>query len=379
MTAPVVIGASIAQRIGKGGHAWALLQWVLGLQRLGHDVVLLDRLDASMCTDDRGVTRDLVDHVRWLTDVVDQVGLGERFSLVVEGQHVGLPQDEVAARLRDGVLLDINGFAGDDLLGHAARHVYLDIDPGFGQLWHELGLYEPFAGYDDVVTVGTNVGGPGSTVPTLGLDWLTTLPPVVLERWPYLPPTGRAFTSVASWRGPFAPVEVDGRVLGLRVHEMRRLVDLPSRSGQRFELALDIDPADAVDRDRLVAGGWELSEPADVAGDLDTYRRWIARSGAELCVAKQLYVATSGGWFSDRSACYLATGRPVVAQSTGFEVALPTGKGLLAFSSPDEAEAAVAEVAADWEGHARAARSIAEEHLDSDLVLGRLTRRLGLG
>ncbi|MDX1579967.1 MAG: glycosyltransferase, partial [Gemmatimonadota bacterium] len=176
-------------------------------------------------------------------------------------------------------------------------------------------------------------------------------------------------------RGPFAPIEHGGVRYGLRAHELRRFLDLPLRTGAPFRLALDIDPADAADRERLLAAGWELEDPVANAGDLDSYRDFIARSAGEIMIAKGLYVATRNGWFSDRSVCYLASGRPVLAQDTGWSERYPSGEGLIAFRDLDEAVEAVAEARRDPARHRRAARARAEAYFDSDLVLTRLAAR----
>jgi glycosyltransferase involved in cell wall biosynthesis len=188
---------------------------------------------------------------------------------------------------------------------------------------------------------------------------------------------GRGFTSVGSWRGPFGPLEHEGETLGLRVHEFRRFAELPRSVEARFEVALDIDAADGDDRVRLERGGWRVVDPLTELGDFASYGSYLRGSAAEIGIAKHLYVATRGGWFSDRSAAYLASGKPVVAQDTGFGAALPTGRGLLSFADPDSAAAAVEEVAARPREHARAARRLAEEYLDARRVLDRLMCRLG--
>jgi hypothetical protein len=186
------------------------------------------------------------------------------------------------------------------------------------------------------------------------------------------------FTSVGSWRGPFAPIDFDGRTYGLRCHELRRFVELPRRTPEAtFELALDIDADDTADRDRLIGSGWMLVAP-EVVADPSAYQSFVAGSAAELMVAKNMYVQTASGWFSDRSACYLASGRPVLAQDTGLAGRLPTGEGVLTFRTLDEAVDGVARVTGDYERHARAARAVAEAHFASDLVLGRLLSRLGV-
>jgi glycosyltransferase involved in cell wall biosynthesis len=194
----------------------------------------------------------------------------------------------------------------------------------------------------------------------------------VLDLWPEQGSTGGRFTTVGSWRGAYGPIEWDGRTYGLRVHEFRKFVELPGMSGLQFELALDIDAAETRDLDLLRAHGWALADPGRVACDPVVYQRYVAGSKAEFVVAKNLYVDTRSGWFSDRSACYLASGKPVVAQDTGLDGLYPLGEGLVTFRTVDEAAAAVREIAGDYRRHARAARELAEAYFDSDLVLANL-------
>lgn len=350
----VLVGGAVAQQPGRGGHATVFLSWLLGLRDLGCRVALVDRLLPDDSPDDRAT------QLAWLRTVLEPHGLP-----VLLAGHDRVP--------RADLLLDVMGYSGVD----ADRRVLVDVDPGFGQLWAELGLHDPYGDYDDLVTVGTAVGSPGSRVPTRGRTWLPVLPPVHLPSWPATPVAGGRFTTVASWRGAYGPVEHDGRSYGLRAHSFRRLLDARGRAGVDVELALDIDPADAADRAALLAAGYRLADPAVVAGTPEEYRRWVQGSLGELCVAKDLYVATAGGWFSDRSACYLASGRPVVAQDTGWTALLPHGEGLLAFADTSSAAAGLAEVAAAPARHGRVARELAEAHFDSRVVLGGLLDRLG--
>ena len=377
----LVLAGALAQRPHHGGHTWVFLQYLLGLRRLGWEVLFVDWLHPDMCGQEARVDTSV--HVRYLREVFERFGLGDAYAVVdvSTGASYGVPRREVIDRVRrSGALINVMGYLEDEeLLGAAPLRVFLDIDPGFGQMWNALDLADPFAGHELFVTVGENVGAPGCSIPTCGLDWITTPQPVVLAEWPVVENRGDAFTSVAAWRGPYAPIEYQGRTYGLRVHEFRRFVELPRISGHPFELALDIDSAESGDLQLLRVNGWQLAEPATVAGYPWTYRDYIQGSLAEFMVAKNMYVQTRSGWFSDRSICYLASGRPVLGQDTGLRGRFGDVDGLLLFSTLDEAREGTERIASDPGLHGRAARSLAEDHFDSGRVLSRLLARLGVG
>jgi hypothetical protein len=371
MADSVVVGAALAQRPGYGGHAWALLQYALGFRELGFDVTVIDRLDESMLPDpvERRAALD------WLGAVMDDAGLGNSYGVLLgnEGSTDGISRPELLARMRQARLfVNVMGFIRDqDLLAAARRRVFVDIDPGFGQLWRELGQADIFEGHDVFVTVGRNLGEATCQVPTCGLEWIRLPHPVVLS---HCPPGrgGPSFRSVGSWRGPYAPVEFHGRTYGLRVHQFRRFAALPRLAQARFELALDIDPGDVGDLELLRASGWIVLRPRDVAADPAAYLRFIQGALAEVTVAKDMYVQTGSGWLGDRTICALACGRPALVQDTGLGHLYPIGEGLLTFSTLHDAVAGARDIRRNAGRHAAAARRLAETEFDARLVLGRL-------
>ena len=379
----VLLAGSLAQRPGYGGHAWVFLQYLLGFRRLGWEVLFLDWLDETMCRDRDGNLCAVEDswNLAYLRGVMRDHGLDDAWSLNCNhGQRTfGRPRAEVldAAR-RAEVLINVMGFLSDpEILERPRRRVFLDIDPGFGQMWQELGLATVFASHDAYVTIGENIGQPDCEIPLCGMKWITTPQPVVLEHWPVTPPPpDGAFTSIVSWRGPFGPVEYAGKTYGLRVHEFRKFIALPRLTGQRFDLALDIDASEVKDIALLKDNAWNLTDPRTVVSEPGEYRAFIQQSKAELMVAKNMYVQSRGGWVSDRSICYLAIGRPVLAQETGFSKNHPSGEGLISFSTLDEARAGVEKICANYDRHSRAARRVAEEQFDSDKVLRLLLEKL---
>jgi hypothetical protein len=295
------------------------------------------------------------------------------------GRTLGLPYERVIEFAREAdLLINVSGMLRDErLLDPIPVRAYLDLDPGFNQVWHETGHDVGLDLHTHFLTVGLAVGEDGCRVPTCGRAWIQTLPPVALRHWPQrdLGGDADAFTSVGHWRS-YGSIEHEGVHYGQRAHSMRRLIDLPGRTPARFRLALGIHPDEADDLTALRDNGWELVDPYEVAGDPERYAEFIAASRGELCVAKSGYVDSGSGWFSDRSACYLASGRPVVAQETGFGDQLPTGEGLLSYSTAAEAAAAIAKIESRYERHAAAARELAEEYLDAQKVLERLLGRL---
>jgi hypothetical protein len=355
---------------GLGGATWAVLQWVLGLRELGHDVLLMEpveRLTTASVRQFEALRRGL---------------LGPRAALVdADRRTVGVAYDDIRSFCRRAdLLLDVAGMlvAHPALFGPVPVRAYLDLDPTFTQVWHDVeGIDMRLDGHTHFVTVGLNVGRPGCAVPTCGRHWITTLPPVVLSRWPVADRVRTdAFTTVAQWRG-YGAVEHDGVRYGQRAHSWRPLFELPRRSPMPLAPALAISPGDGKDAAALEEHGWRLLDPATVASTADDYRAFVRGSHGELCVAKEGYVASRSGWFSDRSACYLASGRPVVAQDTGWSQHLPTGDGLFAFDDMDGALSALEAIAADPDRYGRMARRRAEQFLAADRVLPALLDTLG--
>jgi hypothetical protein len=236
------------------------------------------------------------------------------------------------------------------------------------------------AGHHHYVTIGENINRADCAIPTCGLPWTTTPQPVVLDYWrPESTSPDGPITTIASWRGAYGPVSFQGKTYGLRVHEFRKFAPVAHLAGQRFEIALDIHPADQADITLLESNGWAIVSPRAVAADPWAYQRYIAGSRAEFMVAKNMYVESRSGWFSDRSICYLAAGKPVVAQDTGLEGLRSHGnKGLVMFNSLEEAVAGVEHVCGDYAAHSRAARELAVDCFDSNKVLSRLIDSIGV-
>jgi hypothetical protein len=372
----ILLSGMVAGNPNQGGATWAVLQYVAGLARLGHEVVLVEPIRSGAGADLRAEDSEVRAYFHSLAM------LEGRSALLVSGTELtaGLRYPELVRFASEAdLLINISGMLRDErLLEPIPVRAFLDLDPGFNQVWHETGNDMGLGLHTHFLSVGQSLGREGCPIPDCGRSWVPTLPPVALDHWPAEPSAPRhdAFTSVGHWRS-YGSIEHGGVHYGQRAHSLRKLIDLPRRTDSRFQLALGIHPDEGPDLDALRSNNWELLDPYEAAGDPRGYAEFVRGSKAELSVAKSGYVASRSGWFSDRSACYLASGRPVVAQETGFADFLPTGEGLLAFATAAEAADAVAVVEADLERHSAAARALAEEHLDSNKVLPRLLDQLG--
>lgn len=383
----IVVSGAIANKLYQGGEAWVRLSYVQGLQRLGHEVHFLEQIARSACVDKDGQAAEFEASLNrsYFNEVIRAFGLTDAATLLpMDGNgHADIPDDLLQLADSADLLLNISGHLSiEGLFARFRKKVLIDIDPGYTQFWHAAG--NPGAlvdGHDEFFTIGENIGRADCGIPTNGIHWRSTRPPVVLSEWPLVPPsasTSPRFTTIANWRGAYGGVEFNGQTFGQKAHEFRRLLELPTRSPATFEIALNIHPGDERDRTALLENGWQLTDPQAASLTPDDFRQYVQQSGAEFSVAQGIYVQTNSGWFSDRTTRYLASGRPALVQETGFSRYLPTGKGLLTFRSLDEAVQAANTIAADYESHCHAAREMAEQYFDSDLILGRLLEELGI-
>ena len=371
-----VVVTGLIGSIPIAGITLHYLQYPLALRALGHDVLYLEDTGSwfyDPATD--AMTDDVSVPLRCLRHTMDAHGLTDSWAFVdLAGEAHGVSGAPLREFLGDAdVFLNVTG-AG--LLRNGAelipRRAYIDTDPGYVQVRIAKGSRrdrDHLAAHNFHFSFGANIGRPGCRIPEAGFRWRPTRQPLALELWPVAPapPPDAPVTTVLKWQ-TYDPVEYEGEVYGLKQAEFLRFVDLPRLSGAPFELAMAGRPP----RDDLEALGWSLRDAADVSGTIEAYRDYIARSSAEWSVAKGGYVKMRSGWFSDRSASYLASGRPVVLQSTGYERWLPTGRGLLAFEDLDGACAALDAVRGDYAAHSAAARDLALEWFDGPKVLAEL-------
>lgn len=381
-----IISGALANKPFNGGNAWSRLGWVLGFQKLGFEVLFIEQIRSRSCiyaTGEPSPFRTSA-NLAYFQQTMAEFGLSNNSVLICdEGSEVhgmGLDQLTDLAKNAD-VLFNISGHLTlPSIMARVPKRVYYDDDPGYTQFWHAQGISGArLSDHEFHFTLGANVGKPTCPIPTSGIHWQVTRPPVVLEQWDAKPhPKLDRFTTVASWRGAYAPIQFNGSTYGLKAHEFRKMIELPQRSPYTYEIALQIHPGDGKDIETLRAHGWQLSDPFDASSSPSRFRQFIQRSGAEFSVAQGIYVDTHSGWFSDRTARYLASGRPALVQNTGFADEYSCGEGLLAFANLDEAVAGAERIAQDYPGHCLAARHLAEDYFDSDKVIGEVAKKVGL-
>ena len=360
-------------RCPLGGLSWHHLQYLVGFKRLGHEVTFFEHYGCpDSCYDAARniMTSDASYGIAYLQELLRPYGLDDRWCYLAEdGTTYGMPRKQLAKICREcDVYFNLSNLNWIPELEHCQRRVLVDTDPVLTQIG-AIGMGGPFSRYHALFTYGANVHQPGCEMPTGGVHWLPTKQPVVLDLWPTAVPDRSApFRTVINWK-PHRDVKHEGRVYGQKDREFEPFFSLPRDTGQPMELAVN---APAAVRERLLTGGWRLADPLAITRDPWTYQRYIQAARGEFCVAAHAYVSTWCGWFSDRSAGYLASGRPVVLQDTGFSEWLRTGCGVIAFRTREEAIAGIGEINRRYEFHCQAARELAEEYFDARKVLRHL-------
>ena len=385
-----VIVTGLVATYPVGGVAWDYLQYVQAFRALGCDVLYLE--DTGRWFYDPAAqtfTPDATEAARWLDQTLAALdpALAHRWALrAPDGRLHGL-DDATLERLcaATDLLLNVSGSCWLRPAYRQARvAAYVDSDPCYNQAKIaavDAGTVDPdlqmqvdlIRRHDVFFTLAEHIGAPDCRIPPCGITWHPTRQPITLASWPVVPAGDGPFTTVMSWRiEPPAPV-VAGEVYGGKDVEFERFLHLPSRAPVRLQVAL----SGAAPRDRIAAAGWEVVDGQAVSRTMEAYRDYLVGSRGELSVAKHAYVATRSGWFSTRSAAYLACGRPVVVQDTGFGAHVPTGAGLWAFATMDEAVEALASVARDPVRAGRHAREVAEAYFDGTSVCRRLLADAG--
>jgi hypothetical protein len=364
-----------------GGHLWVYLQYVLGLHQLGCEVYWLEAFVS------KGRTEQEAAALAAFRTRLQRFGLDGRVILYVTqskapspeapAEYVDMSRAEAEAIFaRTDLLLNFHYAISPALLARFRRTALVDIDPGLLQFWISRGqLTVP--PHDLYVTTGETVGTPAARFPDCGFEWIHIRPPVCLEPWPYaFDPCTTAFTTVSNWSAKNWIVDGADVYENTKRAAFLEFADLPRLTDQPLELALCLrTDEDEQDRRDLESRGWRVRDAGDVVSTPELYQRFIHRSRGEFSCAKRSCMKFQNAWVSDRTLCYLASGKPVVVQDTGPSSFLPNGEGVFRFSTPTEAAEALSRINADYERHSRAARQVAETFFDAKKILGGLLER----
>ena len=356
-----------------GGNLWVYLHWALGLKALGCRVIWLEALDLGRPLP---ATKG---NVAALRERLERFGLAESLALCsLDGaslsRDLAAPALDLEEAAEADLLVNLWHSLPAAVVRRFRRSALIDIDPGLLQVWIASGRIR-VAPHDLYFTIGETVGTPAARFPDCGLRWLYTPPPVFLPEWPAIPPDGAApYTTVAHWWGETFTFN------GVTYCDEKRVafleyLDLPARTRVKLELAVCLGEYHEEYRRLMEPKGWRLREAWDVSSTPDAYRAYVRRSRGEWSCAKPSTVALETAWVSDRTLCYLASGRPAVVQHTGVSRLLPEAEGLFRFHSLDEAARALAAAEADYGRHCRLARALVEEHFDARRVIGRVLER----
>lgn len=379
MAKKIIIGVGIASHpVSAAGNTWAFLNWALGFREMGWDVWLVEEIDPERCIDTNWqpcTYENSANRNHWKTigkafDFTDQA------SLLFWGENNFSLNLQSFAREAD-LFLNISGhFKNQSLTMPQAKRIYLDLDPAFTQIWAEVyGSDMNFKNHDIFFSVGTRLGKEGTRAPTCNIKWHPTFPPVVLRYWPYEPQTTfTKFSTIAHWQG-YPWCEWQGQWYKGKNDEFIHWVDLPRFVTAPFEIATETQ---AFSQELLPfsQAGWHLKNAQEVSQSSATHQAYIRSSSAEFSAAKGGYVLSQTGWFSDRSVCYLASGRPVVLQDTGISHVLPVGQGLHTFCNREEAIASCQKVYQHFSEEQVAARQLAERYFDSNQVIAQMLERV---
>lgn len=364
-------------RYPMGGFCWHHLQYLVGLQRMGHEVTYFEHAGWPLSCYDPSVndmTDDPAYGIAFLQGLLRRYAPDIRWCYLTEdGAAHGTTRADLAQACREcDAYLNLSNINYIDEIQLCRRRALIDTDPVFTQL-SRFGLGGPWPTYHTLFTYGENVHRAGCDMPSGGAEWIPTRQPVVMDLWkPGPPDAGAPFTTVMNWSA-FGDREVDGRVYGQKDRQFAAFFDLPRRSERPMEIAVNVPP-DV--RQGLSEGGWRIVNPLEVSREAHVFQAFLNRSAGEFCVAKHAYVSTRCGWFSDRTTGYLASGRPAVVEDTGFSDFLPVGEGLFAFRHRDEAIRALSAIAQDPDRHCAVARALVAEHFAAERVLSDLLARL---
>jgi hypothetical protein len=379
-----IILSGIAFWYPLAGVAWQFLHYLLGLKRLGYDVYYVE--DSARDLYDPAAndfTSDPTASIKAVAPFLESHGFKDKWCFRSHAQNrcFGLSESQLKELYRDAdAFLNVTG-AQEICAEHMniPRRIYIETDPVVSQIkvWEsDAGTIAHLSAHDTHFTFGENIGQADCLLPAGGFQWLPTRQPVCLELWQNDFPPGDLYTTVSTWKNKGRDVVYKGETYyWSKDLEFEKLLKLPQRTRAKFELATTPD----VEASRLlIQNGWGLAPSIPISRNFERYRRYIQTSRGEFTVAKDQNIRLKSGWFSDRSACYLAAGRPVITQETGFSNHLPTGRGLFGFRTMEEILEAIEKIESDYDAASRIAREIAAEYFSADVVLKSVLGRAGL-
>ncbi len=368
------------------GVTYQFLHYLIGLKRLGYDPYYIE--DSGRWIYDpkiNDLSPDASGNVSSVAPILEAHGFSDRWAFrgnYPDGQCYGMTESQILQLYKEAdAFLNVTG-AQEIREEHMAcsRRIYVESDPFVYQVKVADGdssIIEKLEPHDTFFTFGENINEPDCDIPIERFKWLPTRQPVVMDLWenPY-GYDGSAYNTITTWHNKGKNIEYKGETYyWTKDREFEKFLELPKKRNARFELAAGVDEEV---RRRLRENGWQQVDSVKVSKDTDYYRQYIQQSRGEFTVARDQYVRPNTGWFSDRSACYLAAGRPVITQETGFSKFLPTGKGLFSFRTIEDILAAVDTIESDYEGNCRAAGEIAREYFAAEKVVGSLMERANL-
>lgn len=383
--ARILIGTYMVRYPLGGNLSWAL-QYLTGLKELGHEVYALEKyVHDDSCYDpvEKQMTNNCAYGIKTVADLLARFGMEDHWCFVSKGeQYHGLDKKKVEALFKSADLFIENGSHGvwkEEIAASGIKSAYVDVDPAFTQIhfYHKKKAGRALPEFDHYFTNGLNVGQPGNTIPTVDIDWKYIFNPVNLNLFSPAPPTAEgAYSTIMNWKSYAEDATYLGVTYGHKDIEFEKFATLPQNVPVKMEMAVTSTPSGKEKQLREL--GWQVRNAQEVTFTYDLFLNYLSGCRGEFSVVKNMYAATHSGWFSDKSAAFMATGRPVVLQETGFSKHLPTGRGLFAVRDVEEAQAAIEIIEDNYPIHARAARDIAAEYLDTRKVLRNFLKEVGL-